>query len=825
MAAVWRQGSRCLPLLRRWPTAASFSASQPRFFSSPSSLSSHKSPLRGILRVSEEVEAALATNQPVVALESTIYTHGALGMDLRLEAIVRENGGVPAVIGVLDGQPCVGLSPDEITRMIDEGAQKVSRRDLAVMTARGRQPGRHGGTTISGTMVLARLAGIRVFGTGGLGGVHRGWHNHMDISADLSELGRTRVAVVSSGCKGFLDISATLEYLETQGVYVGTFGDGRDPKSVDFPAFWARESGIPSPSVVADEAEAAAIVWAQERLGIETGLLFANAIPPVAEVPRVEMEAVIDRVVNEAAAGGHTGNRNTPFVLRRIRELTDQRTVGANLALVQANVARAAKMAVHLSALVAGGEESSSSFTSYPVVTPTAAAAQKPESTPEAAKALPQTTAETTPSSRADVLVAGSVALDLSCDYVGDGHGSETTDPNPKLHTSNPASIVPTVGGVGHNVALAAHAIGSPEGVRVRLCSLVGEDIAGATVLHAMTANGLDTTGVRQLDAATYSSARTAHYVAINGADKNLMVAMADMAIFSSEQHNFSTYWTSAVAAAKPHWLVADANWSAAGLHGWIQAARQNGAQVAFEPVSVAKSSRLFEFTDTQDKAKAGTGPRVFPQPLVDLATPNQYELAAMHSAARRRGLVLDDPHWFRVIDALGLSAGARERFVRLTSFALTDEGVPQQAVQLLPYIPTLITKLGSRGALVTKLLSRDDPLLMDRAAEPYLLVRAPPFVGGGEDQDHNDHEPTVGGIYMRLFPPVEEVRDVVSVNGVGDTFLGALVAGLAQGGNVEQLVDVAQKAAVLTLRSRESVGSGLSTLAGALRAAAKGRV
>ncbi|CAK7213107.1 hypothetical protein SEUCBS140593_001735 [Sporothrix eucalyptigena] len=776
MAAMWRQGSSCLRLHRRWPTASASSvtrcARQSRFLSS----AAPKSPLRSILRVSEEVETALATNQPVVALESTIYTHGALGMDLRLESIVRENGGVPAVIGVLDGQPCVGLSPDEITRMVDEGAKKVSRRDLAVMTALGRQPGRHGGTTISGTMVLARAAGIRVFGTGGLGGVHRGWHDHMDISADLSELGRTRVAVVSSGCKGFLDIAATLEYLETQGVYVGTFGDGRDPKEVDFPAFWARESGIPSPSVVTDEAEAAAIVWAQERLGIETGLLFANAIPPVAEVPRREMEAVIDRVVNEAAAGGHTGNRNTPFVLRRIRELTDQRTVGANLALVQANVARAAKMAVHLSALVAGGK--------------------------------------TTPSCAADVLVAGSVALDLSCDYVGDGHGSENTDPYPKLHTSNPASIVPTVGGVGHNVALAAHAIGSPKGVKVRLCSLVGEDIAGATVLSAMASNGLDTSGVRQLDAATYSSARTAHYVAINGADKNLMVAMADMAIFSSDQHAFSTYWTSAVAAAKPNWLVADANWSAAGLHGWIGAARQYGAQVAFEPVSVAKSSRLFETTGSDN-----TGSRVFPQPLVDLATPNQYELAAMHAAARHRGFVLDDPHWFRVIDALGLSAGARERFVRITSFALTDEGVPQQAVQLLPYIPTLITKLGSRGALVTKLLGRDDPLLFDRAAEKYLLVRAPPFVAG---EDHNDLEPAVGGIYMRLFPPVEEVHDVVSVNGVGDTFLGALVAGLAQGGRAEQLVDVAQRAAVLTLRSRESVGSGLSSLSGALTAAAK---
>ena len=401
---------------------------------------------------------------------------------------------------------------------------------------------------------------------------------------------------------------------------------------------------------------------------------------------------------------------------------------------------------------------------------------------------------------------------------------------------------MPSVGGVGHNVALAAHAIGSPAGVRVRLCSLVGDDLAGTTVRHHMADHGLDTAGVR-----TLPGARTAHYVAVNGADKNLMVAMADMAIFagsekeeekmkktsssssssssssnSMETDSWTTDWTTDVAAAGPRWLVADANWSAAGLHGWIRAARQQGASVAYEPVSVAKSGRLFAGATTSAAS-------VFPQPLVDLATPNHYELRAMHAAARQHGLVLDDPHWFRVIDSLGLGAGARERFVRLTSMALADEGVPQQAVQLLPYIPTLVTKLGSRGALVTRLLARDDPLLLDPAAERYLLVRAPPSsydnktTDDSPGDDPNDYEPAVGGVYMRLFAPAEDVApaDVVSVNGVGDTFLGALVAGLAQGGRVEQLIDVAQRAAVATLRSRASVGDGVAALAGELTAAA----
>lgn len=209
----------------------------------------------------------------------------------------------------------------------------------------------HGGTTISGTMLLARLAGIRVFGTGGLGGVHRGGEDSMDISADLTELGRTRVAVISSGCKGFLDIPRTLEYLETQGCLVSTFADGRDGP-VDFPAFWARDSGTPSPSVVYTEKEAAAMILAQERLGIESGMLFANPIPEKFGIPSAEMRGAIETAIKEGVEKGFTGSRNTPFVLGRLKELTGNKAVVANMALVTANITRATNVAVELSRLL-----------------------------------------------------------------------------------------------------------------------------------------------------------------------------------------------------------------------------------------------------------------------------------------------------------------------------------------------------------------------------------------------------------------------------------------------------------------------------------------
>lgn len=203
-------------------------------------------------------------------------------------------------------------------------------------------------------MLLARLAGIRVFGTGGLGGVHRGGEISMDVSADLTELGRTRVAVIASGCKGFLDIPRTLEYLETQGCLVSTFADGRTGK-VDFPAFWARDSGTTSPSVVYTEKEAAAMILAQEQLGIESGIFFANPIPEEFGVPSEEMSAAIEQAVREAIKKGFTGSKNTPYVLQRLKQLTGEKAVTANKALVTANIIRATNISVELSRLLSPG--------------------------------------------------------------------------------------------------------------------------------------------------------------------------------------------------------------------------------------------------------------------------------------------------------------------------------------------------------------------------------------------------------------------------------------------------------------------------------------
>ena len=208
----------------------------------------------------------------------------------------------------------------------------------------------NGGTTISGTMVLAHLAGIRIFATGGLGGVHKGGENSLDISADLTELGRTPVTVISSGCKSFLDIPRTLEVLETQGVGVATFADGRQG-NVEFPAFWTRDSGVKSPKTLANENEAAAIIHAHSRLGLTSGLHFANPIAAEQSLPLEMVQSIISDATFEAEKAGKSGSDNTPFILDYIRQHTHGASIAANRFLVEANVVRGTKVAVELAAL------------------------------------------------------------------------------------------------------------------------------------------------------------------------------------------------------------------------------------------------------------------------------------------------------------------------------------------------------------------------------------------------------------------------------------------------------------------------------------------
>ncbi len=293
------------------------------------------------MQFSPDVAKARADGAPIVALESTIITHGMpypqnVETARKVEAVVRENGAVPATIAVLNGQLHIGLTDDELEQLGQaKNVAKLSRADLAACLATGGT----GATTVAATMIAAHQAGIQVFATGGIGGVHRGAETTFDISADLQELAQTPVTVVAAGPKAILDVPKTLEVLETLGVPVITF------KQNDIPAFWSRSSGLPSPLRMDNAADIARAHMLRSALNIPGGQLVANPIPKDAEIPQADLAPIIAQALNEAKAQNISAKSVTPFLLQRIYELTDGASLTANIALVMNNARLATEIA------------------------------------------------------------------------------------------------------------------------------------------------------------------------------------------------------------------------------------------------------------------------------------------------------------------------------------------------------------------------------------------------------------------------------------------------------------------------------------------------
>jgi pseudouridylate synthase len=294
--------------------------------------------------VSAEVAAALRNGQPVVALESTIITHGMpfpanAEMAAKVETIIRNEGAVPATIAILNGRLKIGISPQDLADLaVAKDAMKLSRADLAFAVAAGRS----GGTTVAATMHASALAGIKVFATGGIGGVHRGAELSFDISADLEEFVRSPVIVVCAGAKAILDLEKTLEVLETKGVPVVTIGQEK------LPAFWSARSNLASPLRLDSAEEIAEFQKRRDALGIAGGILVANPIPAADEIPALEMKNHIEAALASAGENGVTGKAVTPFLLSKILELTEGRSLTANIALVENNARLAARIAIAL---------------------------------------------------------------------------------------------------------------------------------------------------------------------------------------------------------------------------------------------------------------------------------------------------------------------------------------------------------------------------------------------------------------------------------------------------------------------------------------------
>ena len=300
--------------------------------------------MKSLLHFSEEVLAARAAGKPVVALESTIISHGMpypqnVQTAREVEQIIRDGGAVPATIAIIDGKICVGLSDAQLEQLGNtEGVLKVSRRDLPYVLSQKKL----GATTVAATMICAELADIRVFVTGGIGGVHRGAQTSFDISADLQELAHTSVAVVCAGAKSILDLPLTLEYLETHGVPVVSVGQAQ------FPAFFTRESGLNADFQLDDAVALADFISTKWQLGLSGGVVVANPVPEAHAMPKAEIDAMTEQALREADEQGVCGKAVTPFLLARIKQLTGGRSLDTNIALVKNNARLGAALAVQL---------------------------------------------------------------------------------------------------------------------------------------------------------------------------------------------------------------------------------------------------------------------------------------------------------------------------------------------------------------------------------------------------------------------------------------------------------------------------------------------
>ncbi|KDN53339.1 hypothetical protein K437DRAFT_253033 [Tilletiaria anomala UBC 951] len=669
-----------------------------------------------LLRISPAVQDALATNKPVVALESTIISHGLpypqnIETALAVEAAIMEEGGIPATTALIDGYAHVGLDREQLQRLANpadgDKPVKTSRRDMAQVLALGQ--GGVGGTTVSGTMVLANMAGIDIFATGGIGGVHRGAQDSMDVSADLTELSRTPVAVFCSGAKSILDIPRTLEYLETQGVSVSAFRQSSTPAArekeseamVDFPAFYSAHSGCSVP-LVRSASHAASIIHASKSLlGLSSGLVFGVPIPTEYDPAGQAIQSAVEQAVKESIELGidKRGKQVTPWLLKRVKELSTE-SVKSNIALVVNNSRVAARTAVELCRL---REDPTSSSKIYLSAQPSQEGLEPPA-----------------------IVLFGGVVLDVSA------KPAPGVTAKIAAKTTAAGSVRLSLGGVGRNMAQAAQGViqNMPHtGGEVQLVAPLADDSTGhyvRTVWEGDT-NALRLDGLFSL---RQGRCQTPTASLLLRQDGDLQQGIVDTSLLEGA---FTSQIVERFMASNPSTIGFDSNMCIDAMAHVLTASAQADAFVLCEPTSVAKSSRVVHALH-----HAGfLGKRH----VLGGVTPNVLELMEMHDAAQE--LLLAQQQQLQL-----LRLGAVEKQIAaglVASSLLPDTRSAEAALSVARLLGPLFLTLGPRGVLAV--VPRSTPL--EGAVE---ITHVPP-------------------------PTILAPSSIVNTTGAGDTFAGALLA------------------------------------------------
>ncbi|KAI1006852.1 hypothetical protein K3495_g1369 [Podosphaera aphanis] len=837
-----------------------------------------------LIKASVEILEATERHKPVVALASTVYTHDLpcpenIRLALDLEDIVRKYGAIPATIGVVDGVATIGLTEREIIDMCCMAGRaeimRVDRSDLPFILGMGVS-GRplYGGTTVSATMYLARWMGIHVLGIGGIDGVHHSGQDSLDLSSDLTELGRCPITVVSSGCKRILDTHQTLNYLKAQGVMTVTFADGRKG-DIEFPSLCSRNSGIKSHLVVEDARQAATISFVLSRLSVKQskfskpGILFANPIPEKFSTIESEINEAVEIATSKDTQNGINDNATTPYITSRIEDVTQNCSLQGNRASIESNLKIAAKIAVQLSILRIEQEKldqgklrraQQKPIQPAPVIEKTfsyspqkelkgivpslikrvpmkSTSVEKPLNNPNPkitkyfnkpddsthgntlnhaqasasrTRLILEQESKTKVSPRRPplIFVFGAIAIALRSSLVLGPTEFEDTDFQPCMKTSNNARIETSLGGCGYNVALAAQL--TNETRTVRLCSLVADDFPGKMIMDALKSENFDIKGIKVLPTVILRSGisipnHTAQYITVNDGKKDLVLGMDDMQIF--RQNNYLI----AALPASLKWAIIDASWKPKLVRWLMRTIRTRCSQVkiAFQPVSGKKSERggadIFRTSITQSGHEdLPNALSIFPNHVIDLVAPNVGELEEMFNSATLNDYFKSNDHW-SVLEACGvLETQSENRYREFLGEKSIDYEIVYKSIQLLPYMSTILTQLGSKGVLLAEILRNNDPRLEDPDHARWIFSRT--SIG----------YKYAAGIYVRLYPPTEIVDpdDIVSAKGASDTFLGVLISGLSRTINLdENLINIAQKSAAMSLKCKEAVSPSLCFL------------
>ncbi|KAF8605153.1 hypothetical protein BDV93DRAFT_74752 [Ceratobasidium sp. AG-I] len=745
-----------------------------------------------LLTIHPEVADALARGAPVVALESTVITHGLSYPDnlktaISCEENIRANGAIPATIGLLEGRMHVGLERNQLEILADvdslkkagKAPVKLSRRDIAPAMSLGY----YGGTTIAGTTVLAHLAGIKVFATGGLGGVHRGGEISWDVSADLTELGRTPIAVIASGAKSILDIGRTLEYLETQGVTVAAYdNDG------NWPAFFTAQSGYKAPWAFNNPSDAARAVYFAEKLGMQSGTIFGAPIPKEFEAVGLEIQKAVDQAVRDSEENGiaKSGRDATPWLLSRVKELTKGISIPSNIALLENNARIGARIAVEYAKLKANGGDGKTS-------------PYQPVFEPIPTTLASRTTTTATTSQHSPLVIVGAAAMDITA--------RPDVSSVAATHSTSPGSVHMSPGGVARNVAEAAHRVlqvlstgDAFESNKPLLISPVGED-AFATVLALETeARGMRSDGLlKHLS----SVDRTAVCNMFLDSQGDLQTGVADMGITSNIDLGLEKLLAK-LSQVSPRIVAFDGNPTSETISKIVETAREQGAMTFFEPTSIAKCTRIIP-------ALAKLVAYDLYDPYITGAFPNIIELRSMWEAARAEEDLISSSYWWTVVDTFGPDfQHTLSGKIRGDVKFLLEDGIIQMATQLLPFIKHLVIKCGSKGVVLVAHVTDKEGVanwISDKSSPSELQIVSRASDGSA--------------VVIRYFPAhILDGDGSWNVTGAGDTLVGALLASLTSKGNIffkpsqlNEAIYLAQKCAVLTIRSPLAVSPEISSM------------